>query len=114
LGVPEHERVEREAERAELVLLAVSVGLAQLALVAVEDDSGDGVTAFVAGEADACLPTVFLAVDPAEEVKGLGDAAELCDRTPEVAGASAALQDGVWGRSEQDLALRPASPAVWS
>ena len=31
LGVPEHERVEREAERAELVFLAFSVGLAQLA-----------------------------------------------------------------------------------
>jgi hypothetical protein len=43
----------------ELVLLAVSVGLAQLALIAVEDDPGDGVTAFVAGEADACLPAVF-------------------------------------------------------
>jgi hypothetical protein len=39
-----HEGVEREAERAELVFLAFAVGLAQLALVAVEDDAGDGVT----------------------------------------------------------------------
>ena len=53
LGVPEHERVEREAERAELVFSAFSVGLAQLALVAVEDGPRDGVTAFVAGQADA-------------------------------------------------------------
>jgi hypothetical protein len=53
LGVPEHERIECEAERADLVFLAVSVGLAQLTLVSVEDDSGDGVTAFVAGQADA-------------------------------------------------------------
>jgi hypothetical protein len=37
LGVPQH-------ERAELVFLAFSVGLAQLASVAVEDDPGDGVT----------------------------------------------------------------------
>ena len=53
LGVPEHERVEREAERAELVFLAFSVGLAQLASVAVEDDPRDRVPAFVAGQADA-------------------------------------------------------------
>jgi hypothetical protein len=53
LSVPEHKRVEREAERAELVFLAVAVGLAQLALVAVEDDPGDGVSALVAVEPDA-------------------------------------------------------------
>ena len=53
LGVPEHERVECEAERPELVFLTLPVRLAQLALVAVEDDPRDGVTAFVAGQADA-------------------------------------------------------------
>ncbi len=47
--------------------------------------------AFVAGEADACLSAVFLAVDPAEEVKRLGEAADLSDRTSEAAGVSAAL-----------------------
>lgn len=36
-GVPEHEGVEREAERAEPVFLAVAVGLAELAFVAVEE-----------------------------------------------------------------------------
>jgi hypothetical protein len=50
LGVPEHEDVEREAERGELVFLALAVGLAQFAAVAVEDDAGDGVAAFVAVE----------------------------------------------------------------
>jgi hypothetical protein len=55
LGVPEHEDVEREAQCAELVFLAFAVGLAQLPLVAVEDDPGDGVTAFVAVEPDAGL-----------------------------------------------------------
>jgi hypothetical protein len=44
LGIPEHERVEREAERAELVFSPFPVRLAQLALVAVEDGPGDGVT----------------------------------------------------------------------
>lgn len=69
LGVPEHERVEREAERAELVFLAVAVGLAQLAFVAVEDDPSDGVSALVAVEPDAGLAAQFLAVDPAEQVQ---------------------------------------------
>ena len=55
LGVPEHQGVEREAERAELVLLAFAVGLAQLPLVAVEDDPGDGVPAFVAVEPDTAV-----------------------------------------------------------
>jgi hypothetical protein len=91
LGVPAHERVESEAQRAEPVFLAVSVGLAQLALVAVQDDPGDGVAAFVAGEADACLSAVFLAVDPAEEVKCFCDPADLSDGTSEAAGVSAAL-----------------------
>ena len=53
LGIPQHERVEREPERAELVFLAFPVGLAQLASVAVEDDAGDGVPAFVVGQTDA-------------------------------------------------------------
>lgn len=48
----QHECVEREAERAELVLLAVSIRLPQLASVAVEDGPRDGVPAFVAGQAD--------------------------------------------------------------
>jgi hypothetical protein len=92
LGVPEHERVEREAERAELVFLPVAVGLTQLTLVAVEDDPGDGVPALVAVEPDAGLAAQFLAVDPAEQVQRLGDPAELGDRPPESAAASAALE----------------------
>ena len=80
LGVPGHEGVERETERAELVLLALAVGLAQLALVAVEDDAGNGVAVFVTGQSDACRAAQLLAVDPAEQVQGLGEAAELGDR----------------------------------
>ena len=93
LGVPEDEGVEREAERAELVFLAIAVGLAQLAFVAVEDDSGDAVAAFVAVETDAGLAAMLFAVDPAEQVKRLGDAAKLGNRTAEPGRAPAALQD---------------------
>ncbi len=45
--------------------LAVAVGLAQLAFVAVEDDPGDGVPALVAIEPDAGLAAQLLAVDQA-------------------------------------------------
>ena len=66
LGVSEDERVECKAEGAELVFLAVAVGLAALASVAVEDDAGDGVAAFAAVESDAGLAAELFAVDPAE------------------------------------------------
>ena len=52
-GVPEHERVEGEAERAELVFSPFSVRPAQHALGALEDGPRDGATALVAGQADA-------------------------------------------------------------
>jgi hypothetical protein len=90
LGVPEHERVEREAERAELIFLALAVGLAQLALVAVKDDPSDGVPVFVAVEPNTGLAAQLLAVDPGEKVQRLGDPAELGDRAAEPGGASAA------------------------
>jgi anaerobic selenocysteine-containing dehydrogenase len=62
LGVPEHERVEREAERAELVFLAFSVGLA---------GSFDRHRSWVSGlsEFSGELPTAALA----EEIETPGD-----------------------------------------
>ena len=45
--VPEHNDVDHEAERAELVLLALAVALAQLALLAVEDGTRQPVAALV-------------------------------------------------------------------
>ena len=93
LGVPEHERVEREAERSELVFLAFAVGLSQLPLVAGEDDPGDGVPALVAVEPGAGLAAQLFAVDPGEQVQRVGDPAEFGDRSAESAGVSAALED---------------------
>ena len=97
LAVPDDEGAECGPERAKLVFLPFAVGPAELAFVAVEDDAGDGVAAFVAGEADARRAASFLAVDPGEQVQGVGEAAELGDRA---------------GREEeldlQDCLLRPA------
>jgi len=77
LCVPDDECVEREAARAELVFLPFAIGLAEFALVAVEDDPGDGVTTLVTVEPDAGCPAQLLAFDPAEEMQCLGDATEL-------------------------------------
>jgi len=93
LGVPEHEDVEREAERHELVFLALAVRLAQLAAVAVEDDARDGVAALVAVDMHADGAPVGVAVDVVQEVQRLGGAAELGDRAPQRRRAPAALQD---------------------
>jgi len=49
-GVPQHDGVQDQAERAELVLLPFAVGLAQLAALAVEDLAGQPVTGFLDGE----------------------------------------------------------------
>jgi hypothetical protein len=46
-GVPEHEDVQGESKCGELVFLALAVGLAQRAAVAVEDHAADGVATFV-------------------------------------------------------------------
>lgn len=85
------------------LFLAVAIGPAQPALVAVEDDPSDAVAGFVAVEADAGLAAVLFAVDPAEEVRRLGDPAELGDRVAEdrahadvqVCGPGAALAEMV-------------------
>jgi hypothetical protein len=45
--VPEHEDVQGESKCGELVFLALAVGLAQRAAVAVEDHAADGVATFV-------------------------------------------------------------------
>jgi hypothetical protein len=49
-GVPQHNGVEDQAERAELVLLPFAVGLAELAALAVEDLAGQPVAGILDGE----------------------------------------------------------------
>jgi hypothetical protein len=51
------------------------------------------VAVFVAGEADARRAAQVLAVDPAEQMQGLGEAAEFGDRAAQAGGSPSALQD---------------------
>jgi hypothetical protein len=70
-GVPEHDEVDHEPERAELVLLAFAVALAQLATLAVEDDAGELMAAITAVELGEDATTVGFVVDEAEQVERL-------------------------------------------
>jgi hypothetical protein len=75
-GVPQDNGVEDEPERAKLVFLAGAVGLAELAALAVEHASGEGVAGFLDREAPMDLAAVgVVVVDEREDVEGLGDAA---------------------------------------
>ncbi|OHV19249.1 hypothetical protein BBK14_29360 [Parafrankia soli] len=49
-GVPQHDSVEDQAQRAELVFLAFPVGLAQFPALPMEDLAGQAVAGFLEGE----------------------------------------------------------------
>jgi hypothetical protein len=76
-GVPQHDRVEDQAQGGELVFLAFAVGLADLAAVAVADLAGEAVAGFLHGELSVHPPLVGAVdrVDEREQVQGLGDLA---------------------------------------
>lgn len=57
-GVPQHDGVEVQAERDELVLLAVAARLANLAPAAVTDRAGGAVTGLLNGELPVRQPPV--------------------------------------------------------
>src|SRR5262245_10488434 len=76
-GVPEHDDVDDQTERAQLVLLPLAIPLAQLATLAVENGAGKHVPALAAIELDEDAATVRLIIEVVEQVRGLDDAAEL-------------------------------------
>lgn len=91
--VPEHDGVDDQAERAELVFLPFPVALPELSPLAVEDGPGKGMTAFGAVELGEDPPPVGLVVEIGQQVEGLGDPAEFGERGPERRGPATALQD---------------------
>jgi len=61
--VPEHDQIDRQSERPELVLLPFAVSLAQLAAPTMKDDVGELVTTFAAIKLDQDAATISLVVD---------------------------------------------------
>lgn len=97
-GIPEHDDVEDEAERTELLFLVLSAGLADLTTLAMADDPGQAMPVFVAIELGENAAAFALVVDIAEQVQGLDDAAQIAERFREGRGLVFDLQhphDGV-------------------
>src|SRR3954452_7712026 len=90
--VPEHDEVDHEPKRAELVLLALAVALAELAPLAMEDDAGELVTALAAVELHQDAPAVALVVDEAQQVERLHQAAQFLECAGEPRRAVVRLQ----------------------
>jgi len=101
-GVPQHDGIEYEAKRTELVFLAFAVALAQLAALTVEDLAGESMAGFDAVELGEDAPPVGLVVEVGKQVEGLGDPAEFGDGTAR------------WGWAGRRLAGRGGSGrALW-
>ena len=92
VGVPEHDAVEDEAERAELVLHAFVVALVELALLAVEDLLGEGVAAFLEVPDAFDLASVGFVVEDSEHVECLEDPPVRGDCFAERSGVAVALE----------------------
>ena len=74
-GVPQRDGVDYETEGVEPVFLAFSIGLAELAAVAVEHVPGQGVACLTTVELDQDASSVGLVVEVCEQEDGLGDPA---------------------------------------
>lgn len=78
-GLPEHDDVDHEAERSELVFLSGLVFLAELSEHAVEDVSGESVAVFAPVENTADISPVDRIVAVGENVQCLDHSAEFTD-----------------------------------
>lgn len=67
--VPEHDDIDDQAERSELILLAFAIALAQFAALSMKDDAGELVAAFAAIELDEDTASVAFIVDESQEVE---------------------------------------------
>ena len=78
---------------AELVLLAIAIGLAQFAAVAGEDLAGQRVAGLAPVDLGEDAPAVGLVIEVSQQEDGLGDAADLGEGSPEGAGATSPVED---------------------
>lgn len=97
---PEHDGVEDQAERAELVLHAVAVRLVDGAALAVAHVPRQLVAGFLHGELPVHLTAVGVVgrVDHSQQVLGLGDPPVLGERRPERGRAAVASEHVIGAR----------------
>ncbi len=92
-SVPEGDGVDYEPEGAELVLLTLPVGLAQLPAPAVEDFAGQRVARLATVDLGEDAAAVGLIIEVGQQEDRLGDATDFGERSSKGAGATAAVKD---------------------
>lgn len=75
--IPQHQQVDDQTERTELIFLPFAVTLAQLTPAAVKDFSGQSMASFAAVKLGQDPAAVGLIVDQSQQVECLGDAAQV-------------------------------------
>ena len=91
-GVPEHHHVDHQAQRPELVLLALAVALADLATLAVEDRPRHAVAALTPVQLREDSPAIGLVIEVGQQVERLGHPPQLADRPRQGRGTAAPQQ----------------------
>jgi hypothetical protein len=71
-GIPQHQGIHHQPERAELILLALSVPLAEFAALAMKDGTSDAVAPLTAVELGENAPSIGLVINVRQLVEGLG------------------------------------------
>jgi len=76
-GVPEYDEIDDEPERAQLVLLAFAIALAEFATFAMESDVREPMPSFATVELHQDASAIAVIVDKAQQIKRLDEAAQL-------------------------------------
>lgn len=92
-GVPQHDCVDDESEGTELIFLTLTLALAKLPAVAVEDVSGERMAALGAVELGQDSSPVAVVIEVGEEVEGFRYPAKFCHRTAQRGWPASSLQD---------------------
>jgi hypothetical protein len=74
--VPQHDEIDDQAERSQLVFRTFTIALAQFTGLSMEDDAGELMASFTAIELDENTAPVAFIVDEPQKIEGLDEAAE--------------------------------------
>ena len=92
-GIPVDDGVESEAESAELLLLALTQGVAHFAAVSMIDFSGQLVSEFLSVQLNEYAPSEICIVDIVQDVHGFDQTPQMQERFGQGCGAVSHLED---------------------
>ena len=110
-GIPQHDRVDHEPERAELIFLPLTVTLPKFSPLSMKDCSRNTVTALASIELGQNAPSIVLVVDVGQHVKCAGNAPQSANRSRQC-GRLLASEDRAheFGRAHLTLLERASHP----